>query len=344
MIALLTSDSRESLNKATQLKNASLSLNLKCDVFYNNDFNKEDYKIIIPCSDKFGDNGNLVSKANTYNLVSKCGFDILPFEVIKTVNDLDNSKIDGEIFVKPDTSSGVHSVHEWGYKKFSSTKHFKEHLIKTNNVISFNGSLVNYIIMPFVEHEGVYTFSVIQRDDCVSVFAKMYMAISEGGSFYDYSYYEDYKINTEPCNNFWKLGLTNNLIYIQTIKHKNKFYPIDINCRLSTYLDTIATHYDKDFYIRLLKFLLKETNSLDIKLPSKKFLIGRILSNPFKEIQNLKWKSIKDVDALNFNNLSLPNANYDKAYSWLTYACKGESKQEIFDKRKEFLSNVNFNQ
>ena len=42
--------------------------------------------------------------------------------------------------------------------------------------------------MPFIQHDGVHTFSVIQRKDCVSTFAKMYMAISDGGFFYDYAY------------------------------------------------------------------------------------------------------------------------------------------------------------
>lgn len=344
MIALLTSDSRESLNKATQLKNASLSLSLKCDIFYNNDFNKEDYKIIIPCSDKFGDNGNIVSKANSYKLISKCGFNVLPFELIKSINDLDKSKLKGEIFVKPDTSSGVHAVHPWGYKKFNSTKHFKEYLINTNNVINFNGSYVCYLIMPYIKHDGVYTFSVAQREDCVSVFAKMYMAISDGGFFYDYAYYKNYNINTEPCNNFWKNGLISNLIYIQAIKHNNKFYPIDINCRLSTYLDTLATCYDKDFYVRFLKFLLKKENNLNIKLPSKHTLIGRVKSDPFKKINNLKWKDVDGVDTLNFNSLSVPNADYDKAYSWLTYVCKGNTKKDVFNKRQIFLSNISFNQ
>jgi hypothetical protein len=344
MIALLTSNSRESVNKAKELTNACLELKIKCHTYYDTNFNKNDYELIIPCSDRFGDNGHLVSKSQSYHLISKCGFDILPYYLIDNIKDLDGCKIQGEIFVKPDASSAVHSVHSWGYQKFNSVKDFKTYLIDNNYVNEFNSSYIKYIVMPFIQHDGVYTFSVIQRKDCVSTFAKMYMAISDGGFFYDYAYYQDYEINLSPCNNFWKNGLRNNLIYIQTIKHNNKFYPIDINCRLSTYLDTLATHYDKTFYKNIILFLLKKINSLNINLPSKHTLIGRVKSNPFKQITNLKWNNIEGVDTLNFNKLSMPNASYDKAYSWLTYVVRGETNQETFDKKDLFLSNISFNQ
>jgi hypothetical protein len=73
-------------------------------------------------------------------------------------------------------------------------------------------------------------------------------------------------------------------------------------------------------------------------------LIGRVKSNPFKQITNLKWNNIEGVDTLNFNKLSMPNASYDKAYSWLTYVVRGETNQETFDKKDLFLSNISFNQ
>lgn len=391
---ILHSDSRESINKAYNFKQAAIKRGLIPLLFCpGNHVNEQlnelgSYRyyassikhlskvlidllrntkidVIVNCSDsltwnavELGIHHKLISKASILPLLSKCaGYDLfntcnfntLKYKPLNKYTDIIDAEFKCNIFVKPDWSSGVHSISKYGYKKFNSTKEFFDTI--TTDLASFNRDSANpyakLMMMENVEHEGVYCISAILREDKVFCYGHSYMKISGDDCFYDYVVYEDIgntKLLEPLISKLWENGFRSNFLYLQCLMKDGKLYPMDINTRLSTYLDTLATHYDPEFYGRVLDFIMNKNDNISFKLPAPKVLIARVRSDPHKPIKSIKYTPMKNVTPLNFDRLSISSAGYDKAYSWPTYVCMGNTLDEVMDLYNKFKCSVSIEQ
>lgn len=365
-IVLLHSDSRESINKASQMSLAAFSLGyIATTILYQsidtnidkliNIIGNVKVDLVLSCSDSltwcaikanayYGiipptDIRPFISKSKGYDLFAKAGFDVLPHHPIKDLNDLINSPLKDSVFIKPDYSSGVHSISEWGYKQFPDVDAFIAEICdNVSSLATFdqtcNNPYARLMAMDYVPHDGVYCISAVLREDKVTCFGHSFMKISGDDYFYDYVLYEDLgKTNLleSLVAKLWENGFRSNFLYLQCLMKDGILYPMDINTRLSTYLDTLATYFDPKFYANVLNFILGKVDSVKLNIP-KHCLIGRIKCNPHIPIKNIVYKSIENVTYLNFGKTTISNVSYDKAYSWPTYVCFGDSSEDVLEK------------
>lgn len=369
LVVILHTDSRESTNKARQFEAASLKKGLTPLLLQpGNDLRYTEARVadravraVIPCSDSLSwiaiklsishgllpltDVVPFLSKSSGYDLFERAGFNVLRHHPVNSVLDITESPVQGPVFVKPDWSSGVHSISPWGYKRFESNMDFAKAVLTQTKVFSETCSNphARLMMMENVPHDGVYCISAVLREDKVACFGHSFMAISGDDHFYDYVLYDDIGHTNvlEPLiAKLWSAGFRSNFLYLQCLMRNGVLYPMDVNTRLSTYLDTLATTYDPGFHQRTLEFILGDRDDLTLNLPATSCLIGRVRSDPHRDIKELRWKSVDGVWPINFENLSKSKASYDKAYSWPTYLCTGESTNEVLEKRAKFQSLV----
>lgn len=389
LIALLHTDSRESLNKALRFREAasgkgyrvlllypSLKPETKFDhlgsICYSSSgtaglpeallraLKGHEVRLIIPCSDSLTGSAVFVSsrlglidatsvepflsKSAGYQLFKEAGFSTLAHSTINSLEDIANSTIKGPIFVKPDWSSGVHSISKLGYTAYESTEDFLRAAMQ--DPLDFERSCKNpharLMMMEYVPHDGVYCISAALSKDKTFCFGHSYMKISGNDYFYDYVLYEDTgnTCSLEPLiSNLWGKGFRSNFIYLQCLLRDGVLYPMDVNTRLSTYLDTLATHYGLGFYTSVLDFLLGDADSVDFAIPDH-CLIGRINCCPHTPIKSITYSALEGVDYVNFGKTSPSCAAYDKAYSWPTYVCSGNSSEDALQKHYSVQQNT----
>jgi len=335
-VALLVSKSRESQNKAKQLKRAASALGIAAEIF--TDKPTVGFDLEIPCSDsRVNDTlwgrrvGWMGSKSLSAQTLSKLGINSLPTFVVNSQQDVLRCEIEGPIFVKSDRSSGVVSPHSFGYQRFDSVRVFYDHTRS-----AFPGALDDlryregfgpYVIQPFLENAGMVTASFVNRTPIAPAFVK-----TDSTCFYDWMHFSPSReIGQSKMLQPLAEYAASPFLYVQCLEHAGALYPIDINVRLSTYLDTLMTAKNPAFYEWCWRTLCGETEYFDVG----EHLIGRIktdFSKPGKAYGDGAMATL-----LNFGNLVPAAGKFDAAYSYPTYIISGG---DCMIQRERFVQSV----
>lgn len=378
-IVILHSTSRESINKANQFAGAAVELGCTPFLTTIEDTPEEllakvEGKIVavLPCSDSCSEfaaslaqrvgliSGDtslnaLGSKTGSYSILESLGFPVLPHHLVNTIDDIANSPLAGPVFIKPDRSSGAFSPHPWGYKMFVSKEALVDYLVSNDYVREFESDgykehIGSYLLMEAVTGvDGMFCVSAVQREDAVSTFGRCFVYVENTDHFYRYCHFDDSLSELSAVESLigkmWDAGLKSPFLYIQCLKKNGVLYPIDVNTRLSTYLDSYATKFDKDFYRRALQFILGQEQKLSLNFAKSHTIMTRIRVDVTKPVLDIDYdKTLEGVEPVNLDELGVAGAGYDIAYSCPTFCVSNDDYFEIIKVTRRLRQSVTIKQ